>query len=89
MTRELIHYRTDEGSVSAIIGTKGRIYTPLVCIDSPIRKFMVPNGDIERYRREIPEKSKPTVRKAARIMLRAGKKLHITKGATKFLRSCI
>ncbi len=89
MTHELIHYRTDEGSVSAIIGTKGRIYTPLVYIDSPIRKFMVPNGDIEKFRRDVPESSKPTVRKAARIMLKAGKKLGIRKGAKMFLRSCL
>ncbi len=87
MTHEVIHYRTDEGSVTAIIGTAGRIYTQLVCIDSPIRLFSIPNGDIEKYRREVP--GGYPVKRAARLMLKAGRKLSITRGAKKFLRSCL
>ena len=89
MTREVISYRTQDGSVVAIIGTKGRIYTPMVFIDSPVRKYMVPNGDVDTYRRDLPEKLRPTARKAARGMLQAGKILGITKGAKQFLRSCL
>lgn len=88
MTHEVITYRTDMGSVVAIIGPAARIYTQMVFIDSPIRKYSVPNGDVELYRRPIPEKMKPTVKKAARGMIRAGKYLGITKGAKTFLREC-
>ena len=89
MTREVISYRTTGSSVVAIIGTPGRIYTPMVFIDSPVRKYMVPNGDVKSFRRELPEKMRPTAKRAARGMLKAGKVLGITKGAKAFLRSCI
>ncbi len=87
---ELITYRMKEGhEVAAIIGDAGRIYTPMVFIDSPVRKFMEPNGEIEKFRREMPEKSTPSLKRAARTMLKAGKKLGITKGAKTFLRSAL
>ncbi len=89
MTREVISYRTQDGSVVAITGTPGRIYTPMVFIDHPVRLYKVPNGDIKSYRRELPKKLRPTAKRTARGMLKAGKVLGITKGAKAFLRSCL
>ncbi len=87
---ELITYRMQEGfEVAAIIGDAGRIYTPMVFIDAPVRKFMVANGDVTKFRRVSPEKSTPSLKRAARTMLKAGKKLGITKGATRFLRTAL
>lgn len=84
----LIHFRTEHSSVVAIAGDPGRIYTPLVWIDGPIRRVKIPNGDVARYGRDY-EGQKPTLKQAARRMLRAGKKLGITKAAKKHLRNAI
>ena len=86
MSREVISYATDDGFVVAIIGPPGRIYTPMVFIDSPVKRYMVANGDVAKYRRELPVPYK--VKRAAQLMLKAGKKLGITRAAKKFLRAC-
>lgn len=80
----LIRYREDGGARVAIAGKPGRIYTMLVWIDAPVRVRRVPNGDVERYGQDMP---KPGIKSAARSMLRAGKNLGITGGATKHLRA--
>lgn len=84
MSRTVIRYKTDAATVTAITGTPGRIWTPMVFIDSPLRLTKVANGDVAKYGTEIVY----TAQKAARTMLKAGKALGITKGAKKFLRSC-
>ena len=57
----------------------------MVYIDTPIRVQKVANGDIALYSHDIIQGAralKPTARK----MLKAGKRLGITKAAKKFLR---
>ena len=77
--------RRDTGEVTAILGTPGRIYTPVVWIDSPIRVHKIPNGEVTRYCRDIP--NPPPLKRAANRMLKAGKALGITKAAKTFLRA--
>lgn len=80
-----VRYRTENEAVHGIAGAAGRIYTPVVWIDSPVRLRKVPNGDVERYAATLAQDPK-TVRRAARDILKAGKRLGITKGAKVFLR---
>ena len=87
MTR-LIKYRTEQAAVTAIALEPGRLYTRLIFIDAPIRLTKVANGDVERYARDY-EPRRPTLKAAARRMLRAGKKLGITKAARKALREVV
>lgn len=84
----LIKYRTEDQAVTAIADEPGRIYTMMVFIDAPVRLHKVANGDVERYGRAI-EAKRPTIKQAARRMLRAGKALGITKGAKKLLRAAV
>ncbi len=82
---ELKRFYGVDGARVALIDEPGRIYTKLVYIDSPIRVSKVANGDVAAFSQEIIQgarKIKPTARK----MLKAGKRLGITKGAKKFLR---
>ena len=85
---KLIKYRTEHSAVTAIALPPGRIYTKLVFIDAPIRLTKVANGDVERYGKDY-EPKRPTLKAAARRMLRAGKSLGITKAARKALREVI
>lgn len=85
---KLLHFATEHSSVVAIAGDPGRIYTPLVWIDGPMRLAKIPNGDVTRYGREFSA-AKPTLKQAAKRMLRAGKKLGISKAAKKHLRSAL
>lgn len=79
-------FRTEDGTHAALIGEAARIYTPVVYIDTPIKVRKIPNGDVARYTRDIKSRGpKP----AARVMLKAGKSLGITKGAKKFLREVV
>lgn len=83
----LVRYRTEAGGcVHAVAGNAGRIYTQLVWIDAPIRVARVPNGDVERY---AVAYDRVPLKRAARTMLRAGKRLGITKGAKRLLREAI
>ena len=84
---KLIKFRTEHGAVTAIALEPGRLYTRLVFIDAPIRLSKVANGDVNRYGRD--HTGKPTLKKAARQMLKAGKSLGITKGAKKALREVL
>lgn len=85
---KLIKFRTEQGAVTAIALEPARLYTKLVWIDAPIRLVKVANGDVERYGSDY-EPKRPTLKAAARRMLRAGKQLGITKGAKKALRDVI
>ena len=81
----LARFHAIDGARVALIDEPGRIYTKMVYIDSPMRVHKVANGDLATYSQEIIQgarKIKPT----ARRMLKAGKRLGITKGAKKFLR---
>jgi len=84
----LIKFRTEDQAVTALVGDPERIYTKMVYIDAPIRLRKIPNGDVERYGNDVQDK-RPTVKQAARRMLRVGKSLGITKGAKKFLRQAV
>ena len=69
MSRQVVKYFTDgrEGQmVTAIIGSPGRIYTPMVYIESPIRLRKIANGEIDSKACRVIE-FKP--KKAARTML--------------------
>lgn len=81
----LIHYKTRMGGRMAVAGEPGRIYTQLVYIDSPMRLKKVPNGNVQRYGRDVDA----PLKKACRTMLSAGKRLGITKGAKKHLRAAL
>lgn len=80
----LMKFHTGDQVVTAIAGEPGRLYTPVVWIDAPIRLVKVPNDDVTRYGRDYV--GKPSLPLAARTILRAGKKLGITKSAKQFLR---
>lgn len=83
---KLIRFATVDQQVMAIACSAGRIYTQLVWIDSPVRAHKVANGDVERYGSAVES---PTLKQAARTMLKAGKKLGITKKAKKLLREAL
>lgn len=85
---KLKRYHTMSGARVALIGEPGRIYTKLVYIDSPIRVHKVANGDVESFSYELVQGA-GKIKPAARKMLKAGKKLGITKGAKKFLRRIV
>ena len=77
-----------DGARVALIDEPGRIYTKMVYIDSPMRVHKIANGDVATFSQEIIQgerKIKPT----ARRMLKAGKRLGITKSAKKFLRRAL
>lgn len=86
MSRNVVRYRTEDSAVIAIKGPPGRIYTQLVWIDVPLRLSKVANGDVDSFSTILADVK---VRKAAKDMLRIGKRLGITKGAKKFLRACM
>ena len=85
---KLIRFRTEDQAVVAIVSEPGRIYTKAVWIDAPLRVRKIANSDVERYGKEFDSK-RPTLKQAARRMLRAGKSLGITKGAKKHLREAV
>lgn len=78
----LVRYRTRDQAVIAIAGRPGLKWTHLVWLDVPVRVEKVANEEAARYGTALPG----SVRRAARQMLRAGKSLGITGGATKFLK---
>lgn len=82
---KIVRYRTENQAVTGIAGKPGRIYTPVVWIDAPVRLYKVPNGDVERYAKDQSDEPR-AVKKAARQILAAGKRLGITKSAKLFLR---
>lgn len=84
----LIKFHTGHGFVTAIAMKPGRLYTKLVWIDAPIRLVKVANGDVTRYGSDF-EPTRPTLKSAARRMLKAGKRLGITKSARKALREVL
>lgn len=85
-TFQLLAYRRAEGGeATAIIGEPGRKFTKAVWIDAPVRLRKVPNDVMRGASRTVPYTfPKPLVR-AARNMLRAGKRLGITQSAQSFL----
>lgn len=83
MAAQVTRYRTADQTVTAITGEAGHKFTPMVWIDSPIRLHKVPNETAAKYGEAY---DRPTVKSAARTMLRAGKRLGITKAAKQFLR---
>jgi len=91
MKMKLVRYKgknavgsKSSGTVVAILGEAKRLYTPLVWIDSPIRLRKISNHEVKNYTSELHGKLS-TVKRAARTMLKAGKRLNITKAARKFL----
>lgn len=81
----IVRYHTMGGARVAVVGNPGRIWTKLVWIDSPISCVKVANGDIELFALDIDYKLK----RAARLMLKAGKSLGISKGAKKLLKEAL
>ena len=80
---------TIDGQCAAILGEAGRIYTPYVIVEFPIRKRQIPNGDVDSYTRPLflgkgndPYPMKRIVRHLRRI----GRKHGITKGALALLK---
>jgi len=74
----------DGGVQTAIIGDPGRIWTPYVMIDFPVRLRKIRNTDT-RYVKDMDY----PLKKAVRHYLRIGRDKGITNGAKKFLRSAL
>lgn len=89
-TFEFVWYHSDDGVSTALI-TEGRKYLLCCRIASPI-KIEKLNKDERRFMRPVPVEvcrpSKDPVRKTARIYLKSGDTLGITKSAKTFLRTC-
>ena len=80
---------TEDGQCAAVLGEPGRIYTPYVIVEFPIRKQRIPNGDVESYTRPlfIGKGNGPyPLKRIIRHLLRIGKKHGITKAAKAFLK---
>ncbi len=81
-----VRVHTDEGVFCAILGKPGRIYTPFVMIDNPVRKRRMANGDVTSYATDLMLKGKPyPLKRIANHMLRIGRLWKITKGARRLL----
>ncbi len=80
---KLQRYITDSGARIALVAEPDRKYMRLVYIDTPVAVHKVPN-DHARYMRDVLQGAGP-IKTVARKMLKAGKRLGITKAARKFL----
>ena len=81
-----VRVHTDEGHFSAVLGEPGRIYTPFVMVEFPVRKRKIANGDIERHTKPLLKGIDDyPVKKIANHLLRIGRQHGITKGARKLL----
>lgn len=80
----VVHIHTPHGVKTAIMGEPGRVWTPYVMIEYPVRLFKIRNTD-KRY---IKDMDYP-LRKAVRHYLRIGREKGITKGAKRFLREAL
>ncbi len=81
---------TVDGQCAAVLGDPGRIYTPYVIVEFPIRKRKIPNGDVESYTRPLfigKGNDLYPMKRIIRHLRRIGKKHGITKGAARFLKT--
>ncbi len=83
----LRRYLTNDGARVALLGKPERKYTPAVYVDSPVKLHKIPNSDAQ-YMRDIAQGARD-IKPTARRMLKAGKRLGITKKAKRFLRNVI
>lgn len=83
---KVVRIHTDEGQFTAVIGKPGRIYTPFVTVDFPVRMQRMANGDVAKFTTplKLGEKDYP-LRRAANHMLRVGRKHGISKRARNLL----
>lgn len=72
-----------EQCCTAILGERGRKFTPLVTVEFPIRVRKVPNELVDRSTRDIEG---CTLAQAVRRYRKIGREHGITKGATRFLK---
>ena len=79
------YLREEDGSYLSVLGKPGRIYTPYVRFDYPVRMRRMANGDIKKYTRDA---DKVQLKKLCRALIKFGNTKHntITKGARKLLR---
>lgn len=85
---QAVKIRIEEGQFAAVLGKPGRMYTPFVMVEFPVRKRRIANIDVEKYTRPL-FKGKGNdpypIKRAANHMLRIGRKHGITKGARDLL----
>jgi hypothetical protein len=80
---------TEDGQCAAVLGEAGRIYTPYVMVEFPIRKRRIFNVDVPKYTRPlfIGKGNDPyPMKRIVRHLRRIGKHHGITKGATQLLK---
>lgn len=65
----------------AVLGDPGRIYTPYVTTEFPVRLRRIANGDVKKYTKDIDY----PLKKACTALKRVGSKQGITKGAKQLL----
>jgi len=84
----VVRVHTNEGQFTAVLGDPGRIYTPYVQVEFPVRKRRIPNGDVGLFTSQVTkgiDKKDYPVKRAANHLLRIGRQHGISKGARQFL----
>lgn len=81
MAARVVRWRRDDGVRHGLAGEPGRKYVPVVVVDYPVRLLKVPLYE-QRYMTELDQ---PSVKKAVRDILKAGRRLGITEGAKRWL----
>lgn len=77
-----VHYRSEQGSHLALLGTPGRKFTQMVLVDYPVRVTRVLNDDAVKYSRDM---ERLTVEQLAKDMKDTGARFGITVGARKLI----
>jgi len=68
---------------TAILGKPGRVYTPYVIIEFPIRLRRIANGDVTRYTKDMDY----PLKKACSRFMGVGRRHGMTKGARKLIKA--
>lgn len=74
--------RFTEQFCTAILGDPGRVYTPYVIVEFPVRLRRIANGDIKKYTRDLDY----PLKKACSRFMGIGRRHGMTKGARKLIK---
>lgn len=88
---EVVRIHNGSGFCVAVLGNRGRVWTPYVSIDAyPIRKHKIRTAKLAKYCKPLELRGKPyPLTRAAKQMLRVGRNMGITKGAKALLKEAL